>query len=55
MKQKKPINWIEYFDDIIGVTVPENGKGVEVVLHFNEETGKYIYNKPLHGSQKPKW
>jgi predicted DNA-binding transcriptional regulator YafY len=49
------INWEEYFEDVIGVTVPENGKVEKVLLHFGEETGKYIYNKPLHGSQRAKW
>lgn len=48
-------NWEEYFDDIIGVTVPENAPIENVVLQFVKETGKYIYNKPLHGSQKAKW
>ena len=48
-------NWEEYFDDVIGVTVPSDASIEDVVLHFSGETGKYIYNKPLHGSQKAKW
>ena len=48
-------NWEEYFDDVIGVTVPEDAPIEDVVLRFTGDTGKYIYNKPLHGSQKAKW
>ena len=48
-------NWEEYFDDIIGVTVPEDAPIENVMLQFSGETGKYIYNKPLHGSQIAKW
>jgi predicted DNA-binding transcriptional regulator YafY len=48
-------NWEEYFDDVIGVTVPEDAPIEDVVLRFSGETGKYINNKPLHGSQKAKW
>lgn len=49
------INWKEYFEDIIGVTKPEDGKVEELVLHFKGKTGYYVETKPLHGSQKPKW
>ena len=48
-------NWEEYFDDIIGVTVPEDAPIENVMLQFSGETGKYIHNKPLHGSQVAKW
>lgn len=48
-------NWEEYFDDVIGVTVPEDAPIEDVVLRFTGDTSKYIYNKPLHGSQKAKW
>lgn len=48
-------NWEEYFDDIIGVTVPEDAPVESVILIFSGDTCKYIYNKPLHGSQKSKW
>ncbi len=48
-------NWEEYFDDVIGVTVPEDVPIEDVVLRFSGDTGKYIINKPLHGSQKAKW
>ncbi|MBK8516555.1 MAG: WYL domain-containing protein [Saprospiraceae bacterium] len=49
------INWLEYFDDVIGVTIPENAQPQEVILHFYGITGKYVENKPIHGSQRSKW
>jgi len=49
------INWAEYFDDIIGVTKPEEANVENVVLQFYGKTGKYVATKPLHGSQKTKW
>jgi len=49
------INWLEYFDDVIGVTIPQDASPVEIILHFYGITGKYVENKPIHGSQKSKW
>lgn len=49
------IDWSDYFDDLIGVTKPENTKVEKVVLQFIGRTGNYIETKPLHGSQKSKW
>lgn len=49
------IDWIEYFDDIIGVTKPVDSKLEDVVLHVIGKTAFYIKSKPLHGSQKDKW
>lgn len=49
------INWQEYFDDIIGVTMPDNSIVENITLHFYGKTGKYMETKPLHGSQKSKW
>lgn len=49
------IDWQEYFEDIIGVTKPENAKSEKITLHFFGKTGSYIETKPLHGSQKSKW
>jgi hypothetical protein len=48
-------NWKEYFEDIIGVTIPENGKVEAILLHFYGRTGHYVETKPLHGSQWAKW
>lgn len=46
------INWLDYFDDIIGVTKPEGGKIEKVYLKFSEQRINYVLTKPLHGSQK---
>ena len=27
----------------------------EIILHFNQLTGKYMENKPIHETQKHKW
>jgi predicted DNA-binding transcriptional regulator YafY len=49
------IDWSEYFDDIIGVTKPLDGVPEIIKLHFYGLIGKYVENKPIHGSQKSKW
>lgn len=49
------IDWIEYFEDVIGVTIPKDAQPQEVILHFYNKTGRYIENKPIHGSQKTQW
>jgi hypothetical protein len=46
------INWMDYFDDVIGVTKPE-GQGVAtILLKFSDKRINYVLTKPLHGSQK---
>jgi len=49
------INWNAYFDEIIGVTKPQNKQPEQVVLIFFGQTGHYIESKPIHGSQKSRW
>ena len=49
------IDWNEYFDDILGVTKPENADIEKITLHFYEKTGHYIESKPIHPYQKHKW
>lgn len=51
----KTIDWNDYFSDIIGVSKQVDGEIEEIVLHFNELTGKYMENKPIHETQKHKW
>lgn len=46
------INWLDYFDDIIGVTKPEEGTLEKIHLKFSEQRINYVLTKPLHGSQK---
>ena len=40
----------EYFEDIIGVTIPEEGIA-NIVLRIDKSLISYIKTKPLHGSQ----
>ena len=45
------LDFEEYFDDVIGVTIPDNP--VETfVLKFSPERFPYVVSKPLHGSMK---
>ncbi len=46
------INWLDYFDDIIGVTKPEEGAIEKIYLKFSDRRINYVLTKPLHGSQK---
>jgi predicted DNA-binding transcriptional regulator YafY len=54
-KKNTEIDWLDYFEDIIGVTKPVGEKTEAVVLHFKGKTGNYMETKPLHGSQKSTW
>lgn len=49
------IDWQDYFSDMIGVTKLENTTMEEIVLHFDQLTGKYMVNKSIHETQKHKW
>lgn len=49
------IDWQDYFSDMIGVSKSEGAVLENVVLHFNQLTGKYMENKSLHETQKHKW
>lgn len=51
----KTVDWNEYFEDIIGVTKPNDASVEKVRLNFKDTTINYIINKPLHGSQKTKF
>jgi predicted DNA-binding transcriptional regulator YafY len=46
------LDFEEYFEDIIGVTNPEDQISEDIVLEFNEQRLPYVISKPLHGSQK---
>jgi predicted DNA-binding transcriptional regulator YafY len=46
------IDFDTYFDDIIGVTVPDNDiKKETIVLRFSEARYPYVISKPIHPSQ----
>jgi len=48
------IDFDEYFEDVIGVSVPNNGVPQKIILKIDHELWPYIKTKPLHGSQKVK-
>jgi len=45
------IDFEDYFYDVIGVSVPSNGKPEKVVLKIEKSLWPYIKTKPIHGSQ----
>jgi len=46
------IDFNEYFDDVVGVTIPNGAQVEKVVLQFEKERFPYVVSKPLHGSMK---
>jgi len=50
----KSIDFNEYFEDIVGVTLMSDQKIEHIVLKVSESLLPYIETKPLHGSQKIK-
>lgn len=48
------INFSEYFEDIIGVTLYKDARPEKIFLKIGHDTFPYIRTKPLHGSQKIK-
>ncbi|MDP2386568.1 MAG: WYL domain-containing protein [Bacteroidota bacterium] len=52
--KNKAINFDEYFEDIVGVTVKEEVSIEKILLRISKEHWPYIESKPLHGSQKKK-
>lgn len=46
------INWMDYFDEIIGVTKTGDVKPEKIIIKFSEQRIKYVLTKPLHGTQK---
>ena len=46
------VDFSEYFDDVIGVTVPERYEPVDVILRVSNNRFNYIKTKPLHLSQR---
>ena len=51
---EEDINWIEYFEDMIGVSKPINEEIQSIELLFHPNQAPYIQTKPLHLSQKSK-
>ena len=46
------IDFTEYFDDVVGVTIDKESEPIRIVLKFSKKQWKYINSKPLHASQK---
>jgi predicted DNA-binding transcriptional regulator YafY len=46
------IDFDEYFDDVIGVTIANEAIVQQVVLYVSNSLTPYILTKPIHGSQK---
>ncbi|KZS39735.1 transcriptional regulator [Aquimarina aggregata] len=46
------IDFNEYFDDIIGVSIPEGVSPIKIILKATSGLAPYIKTKPIHGSQK---
>ncbi len=52
--ENQDVNFEEYFDDVIGVTVKGSEPVERVLLKISKVVWPYIESKPLHGSQKIK-
>lgn len=48
------INFEEYFDDAIGVTIKDDQEPEKIILQISRKLWPYIETKPIHGSQKIK-
>jgi predicted DNA-binding transcriptional regulator YafY len=48
------IDFQEFFDDVIGVSVPYKGEPEKILLKIDIDLWPYIKTKPMHGSQKTK-
>jgi len=48
------IDFEEYFEDIVGVTIPDDGEIQKILLSVDLSLFPYIESKPIHGSQKIK-
>lgn len=46
------VDFNEYFEDVIGVTINKQEKEEKIQLKINKKLWPYIESKPLHGSQK---
>ena len=53
-KPNEELNFEEFFEDVVGVTVKYNEKPEKIILKISPELWPYIDSKPIHGSQKKK-
>jgi predicted DNA-binding transcriptional regulator YafY len=52
--ENNEIDFDQYFDDIVGVTLLESEELTKIELQVGHDVAPYIETKPLHGSQKVK-
>ena len=50
--KNKEIDFEEYFEDVIGVTVSDDIPTEQVRINISNDLWSYIESKPIHGSQK---
>lgn len=50
--ENKTVNFEEYFEDVVGVTVSNRAEVNKVLLEINASIWPYIESKPIHGSQR---
>ena len=53
-RKNDEVNFNEYFDDVIGVTVKSDSFVEKLLIRISKEIWPYIESKPMHGSQKIK-
>ncbi|MFI3293799.1 MAG: WYL domain-containing protein [Rikenellaceae bacterium] len=49
--ENKDINFGEYFDDVVGVTVPDESEPIRIKLKVDSDRYHYIESKPIHPTQ----
>ena len=50
---KSDINYDEYFNDVVGISVPDNTESVDVKIRVTDAKAiEYIRTKPIHSSQE---
>lgn len=50
--ENKTVNFEEYFEDVVGVTVSNRTEVNKVLLEIDASLWPYIESKPIHGSQR---
>jgi predicted DNA-binding transcriptional regulator YafY len=46
------VDWGDYFDEMIGVSRPNNKEAIEVKLRFSAKRIPYVITKPIHGASQ---
>jgi predicted DNA-binding transcriptional regulator YafY len=47
------INWADYFDSMVGVSMPEGQTEEDVKVWVGKQRSRYVFTKPIHNSQRP--